>query len=159
MIKLLIIKKKTEKINRANEYYKNNKERLKEKARNKYKELSEEEKNIKREYGKSRYHNMSEENKQRLKEYQKNYLKAIKSNKKISFFGEHYINKKPVNIDKVEIKKVMLSRKDSYSNKSTFKYFIEYISNDGIIPLCIKLPQMNIFAKSFDSNNKYMSWW
>ena len=81
MIKLLIIKK-TEKISRANEYYKNNKERLKEKARNKYKELSEEEKNIKREYGKSRYHNMSEENKQGLKEYQKNYIKAIKSNKK-----------------------------------------------------------------------------
>ena len=53
----------------------------------------------------------------------------------------------------------MLSRKDSYSNKGAFKYFLGYISNDGIIPLCIKLPQMNIFAKSFDSNNKYMSWW
>ena len=31
-------------LNRANEYYKNNKEVLKEKARNKYRELSEEEK-------------------------------------------------------------------------------------------------------------------
>ena len=46
-------------LNRAN-YYKNNNERLREKARNKYRELSKEEKNIKREYGRSRCHNMSE---------------------------------------------------------------------------------------------------
>ena len=35
-------------INRTKEYYKNNKEALREKARNKYRELSDEEKNIKR---------------------------------------------------------------------------------------------------------------
>ena len=46
-------------LNRANKYYENNKEVLREKAKNKYRELSEEEKNIKREYGRSRYHNMS----------------------------------------------------------------------------------------------------
>ena len=63
-------------LNRANEYYKNNKEILREKPKNKYRELSEEEKNIKRECGRNRYHNMSEEKKQRIKEYQKNYLEA-----------------------------------------------------------------------------------
>ena len=36
--------------NRAKEYYKNDKERLREEARNKYRELSKEEKNTKREY-------------------------------------------------------------------------------------------------------------
>ena len=36
---------------------------LREKARNKYKELSEDNKNIKREYARNRYHNMSEEDK------------------------------------------------------------------------------------------------
>ena len=46
-------------LNKAKDYYKNNKERLKEQARDKYRSLSEEEKNIKREYGKNRYHNMS----------------------------------------------------------------------------------------------------
>ena len=51
---------------------------IKEKARDKYRELSEEEKNIKREYGRNRYHNMFEEKKQRLKEYQKNYRDAKK---------------------------------------------------------------------------------
>ena len=60
-------------------YYKNNKERSREQARDKYRNLSEEGKNKKREYGKNRYHNMSEEKKQRLKEYQKNYREAKKS--------------------------------------------------------------------------------
>ena len=49
-------------LSRANDYYENDKERLKDKYRN----LSEEEKN-----GRNRYRNMSEEKKQRLKEYQK----------------------------------------------------------------------------------------
>ena len=43
-------------LNRANEYYENNKEVLLKKAKNKYRELSQEEKNIKREYGRNRYH-------------------------------------------------------------------------------------------------------
>ena len=66
-------------LNRAKDYYENNKERLKKHARDKCRNLSEEEKNKKREYGKNRYHNISEEKKQRLKEYQKNYREAKKS--------------------------------------------------------------------------------
>ena len=58
-------------LNKAKDYYKNNKERLREQARGKYINLSEEEKNKKREYWKNRYRNMSELKKQRLKEYQK----------------------------------------------------------------------------------------
>ena len=65
-------------LNRGNEYYKNNQVRLREKARNKYWELSDKEKNIKREYGRNRYENTSKENKQRLKEYQNVYGKAKK---------------------------------------------------------------------------------
>ena len=51
-------------LNRAKNYYKNDKERLREQARDKYRNLSEEEKNEKRKYGRNRYHNMSEEKKQ-----------------------------------------------------------------------------------------------
>ena len=61
---------------RSNEYYENNKEILREKAKNKYRELSEEEKNIKRESGRNRYYNIPDEKKQRLKEYQRNYREA-----------------------------------------------------------------------------------
>ena len=50
-------------LNRAKDYYESDKERLKEQAKDKYRNLSEEEKN-KREYGKNRYHSMSEEKKQ-----------------------------------------------------------------------------------------------
>ena len=63
-------------LNRAKDYYENDKERLRKQVRDKYRNLSEEEKIKKREYGKNRYHNMSEEKKIRLKEYQKNYRKA-----------------------------------------------------------------------------------
>ena len=65
-------------LNRAKYHYENNKELLRETAKNKYRELSEEEKNIKREYGKNRYHSMSEEKEKILKEYQKIYREAKK---------------------------------------------------------------------------------
>ena len=65
-------------LNRAQDYYENNKERLRGQTRDKYRKLSEEEKNKKRDYGKNRYHSMSEEKKQRLKQNQKNYCEAKK---------------------------------------------------------------------------------
>ena len=65
-------------LSKAKDYYKNNKDKLREQARDKYRNLSEE-KNKKREYGKNRYHKMSEKKKTRLKEYQKNHYEAKKS--------------------------------------------------------------------------------
>ena len=65
-------------VNRAKDYYENDKERLRVQARDKYRNLSDEEK-TKREYGKNRYHNMSKEKKIVLKKYQKNYREAKKS--------------------------------------------------------------------------------
>ena len=46
-------------LNRAKYYYENDKERLGEQARDKYRNSSEQEKNKKREYGKNPYFNMS----------------------------------------------------------------------------------------------------
>ena len=71
-------------LNRAKGYYENNKERLREQARDKYRNLSEEDKMKKREYGKNRYHNMPEEKRQKLKEYQKNTKKNIEKQKSLS---------------------------------------------------------------------------
>ena len=42
-------------LNRVKDYYKNDKERLRDNARGKYRNLSEEEKKKKREYGRNRY--------------------------------------------------------------------------------------------------------
>ena len=75
-------------INRAKDYYENDKERLRSQARDKYRNLSEEEKNEKKKKcGTNRYHNMSEEKKQKLKKYQKSYgrLKSLNLNNKIVF--------------------------------------------------------------------------
>ena len=66
-------------LNRAKDHYENNRERLRDQAKDEYRSLSEENKNKKREFGKNRYRKMSEEKKQKLKEYQKNYQEAKKS--------------------------------------------------------------------------------
>ena len=60
-------------LNRAKDCYKNDKERLRDNARDKYRNLFEEEKN--------RHNNISKEKKQKLKEYQKNYSEANKNRK------------------------------------------------------------------------------
>ena len=60
------------KLNRAKDCYENNK-LLRERAKNKYRELPENEKDVKRLYQRNRYHNMTAEKKQRLKKYQRNY--------------------------------------------------------------------------------------
>ena len=48
-------------LNKAKDYYENDKERLRVQASDKYRKLSEEQKNKKREYGKNSYRNMSED--------------------------------------------------------------------------------------------------
>ena len=64
-------------LNRAKDYYENDKERLREQARDKYRNVSEE-KNKKIKHGKNRYRNMSEEKKKILKEYKKKLLRDKK---------------------------------------------------------------------------------
>ena len=64
-------------------YSNNDKERLRDNARDKYWNLCEVYKNRKRDYERNRYHNMSEQNKQKLKEYQKNHREANKSRKSV----------------------------------------------------------------------------
>ena len=66
-------------LNITKDYYENDKEMLREQAKDKCRNLSEEDKNKIGEYERNRYHNMSEERKQRLKDCQKNYRKAKKS--------------------------------------------------------------------------------
>ena len=95
------------------------------------------------------------------------FLELYKLEKKFLIFGEEYIIKtkfhiyiyiyeKQINIDEVDIKRIVLSNKESYSNKDLYKYFIGYIHKGNTVPspLCIKFPQMNAYVKYFDKNNK-----
>ena len=65
-------------LTRAKDYHKNNKELFRERAKNKYRELSEEEKNIKREYGKKDIITCLKKIRKKKKKYQKNYGEAKK---------------------------------------------------------------------------------
>ena len=68
-------------------------------------------------------------------------------------------DERPISIDKVDIKRIVLPKKDLYGKKSSFKYFIGYINETDAfsVPLCIKIYLMNGYVKYFDSNNKCMN--
>ena len=51
-------------------------------------------------------------------------------------------NKKLNRIDDIDVNKILVSKKESYDNKNSLKYFIGYNDNDASRPLCIRLPQM-----------------
>ena len=57
-----------------------------------------------------------------------------------------YKNKKINNIEDIDVNNILVSKKESYGNKNSFKYFIRYNDNEFISPLCITLPQMTGYA-------------
>ena len=52
----------------------------------------------------------------------------------------------------IDLNKILVSKKESYGTKNSFKYFTGYNDGDVIRPLCIILPQMIGYVKHFDSN-------
>ena len=58
--------------------------------------------------------------------------------KKSTFYKNKAIN----NIEDINVNNILVSKKESYGNKSSFKYFIGYNDNDIIRPLCKRLSQM-----------------
>ena len=68
--------------------------------------------------------------------------------KKSSFYKNKTLN----NIEDIDVNKILVSKKEPYGNKNSFKYFIGYNDNDVIRPLCIRLPQMTGYARKFDEN-------
>ena len=64
-----------------------------------------------------------------------------------------YQNKKINNIEDIDVNNILVSTKEPYGTKNSRKYFIGYNDNDNIIPLCIKLPQMTGYARTFNENS------
>ena len=97
-----------------------------------------------------------------LNYYKKNFtffLQYIKmSGKSINFDdkkvkkSKFYKNKKVTSIDDIDVNKILVSKKEPYGTKNSFKYFIGYNDNDVIRPLCVRLPQMTGYARKFDEN-------
>ena len=57
-----------------------------------------------------------------------------------------------IKIENIDGNNILVSKKESYGNKNSLKYFIGYNDNDIIRPLCIRLPQMTGYARKFDEN-------
>ena len=65
--------------------------------------------------------------------------------------SEFYKNKKVNGIDDIDINKILVSEKETYGTKNSFKCFIGYNDND-VRPLYVRLPQMTGYARKFDEN-------
>ena len=61
-------------------------------------------------------------------------------------------SEKVFQIDYIDVNKILVSKKEPYDTKNSFKYFIRYNDNDVIRPLRAKLPQMTGYAKKFHEN-------
>ena len=61
-------------------------------------------------------------------------------------------NKKIFNIDNIDVNKILVSKKETYSKYNSFKYFIGYNDNDVIRPLYLGLSQMTGYINKFDEN-------
>ena len=63
--------------------------------------------------------------------------------------SDFYKNKKVLQIDNIDVNKILVSKEDPYGTQNSFKYFIGYNDNDVIRPLCLKLSQMTGYAEKF----------
>ena len=70
-------------------------------------------------------------------------------NKKIKISNFYNKNKKIFNIDGIDVNKLLVSKKVSYSKNNLFKYFIGYSDNDIIRPLFVKPPQTTSHINKF----------
>ena len=52
----------------------------------------------------------------------------------------------------ISVNNKLVSKKEPYSTKNSFKYFIGYNDNGIIQPLCIKLLQMTGYVRKFNEN-------
>ena len=66
--------------------------------------------------------------------------------------SDFYKNKKVFQIDNIDVNKILVSKKEPYGTKNSFKYFIGYNDNAVIRPWCVRLPQMTGYARKFDEN-------
>ena len=68
---------------------------------------------------------------------------------------EFHNSKQPISLDIVNVDQIVVSHKFKHSDGG-FKYFIGYKEGEIVKPLCIILPQMTRYMKSFEKGEKNM---
>ena len=75
----------------------------------------------------------------------------IRLNKK-----EFHKSKEPIDLLSVDLDQIVVSYKFKHNDEG-FKYFIGYLKNEIVKPLCIILPQMRGYIKYFENGGKNMT--
>ena len=78
--------------------------------------------------------------------------KTINFNTKKIKKSDFYKNKKVFQIDSIDANNILVSKKEAYRTKNSFKCFIGHNDNDVIRPLLAKLSQMIGYARKFNEN-------
>ena len=148
------------------EYYAQNKEAIKEKSQERYKNLSQEEKDKIKEYQKKKNNKIKSWfniKKMREKINNFNFFLNINNEQKILKFNNIILNKKkfhkskePIDLLSVDLDQIVVSYKFKHNDEG-FKYFIGYLKGEIVKPLCIILPQMSGYIKYFENGGKNMS--
>ena len=71
--------------------------------------------------------------------------KTIKKN-------DFYESKKVLQINDIDVDKILVSKKEPGGTKNALKYFIGYNDNDVIRPLCLRLPKMTGYTRKLSEN-------
>ena len=69
---------------------------------------------------------------------------------------KNYLSKQAIPLDSIDLSKIVVSNKWKISD-TAYKYLCGYLNNDVIQPLCVILPQMNVYIKYFDDGGRNMS--
>ena len=129
---------------------------MKEKSKNRYKNLVKEEKDKIKEYQRQIYQQVIQYKKEALQNKWVLFLLSIRMSEKTPKLDNIRVNKKechkskqPINLDSVKVGQIVASGKFKH-NDDGFKYFIGYKEGEIVKPLCIILPQMTGYIKYFE---------
>ena len=78
------------------------------------------------------------------------------SEKTLKFYNEFHKSKQPINVDLIDVDQIVVSDKFKHSGDG-FKYFIGYKEGEIVKLLCIILPQMSGYIKSFENGGENIS--
>ena len=82
--------------------------------------------------------------------------KTLKFNNIILNKKKFHRSKEPIGLLSVDVDQIVISDKFKH-NEEGFKYFIGYLENGIVKPLCIIFPQMSGYIKYFENGSKNMS--
>ena len=140
---------------KATEYYLKNKEAIKEKSKNRYRNLSKEEKDKIKEYQIKKYQELLQYEEEALKnKYIFVFLGIKRMSEKTLKFNNIRVNKKEFHKSKQPIDLALVTLDQIVTSD---KYFIGYQEDEIVKPFCIFLPQMSGYIKYFENDGKNVS--